>query len=89
MLNPNYKILCNDGICRKNKNLQPNQRVCINTFLHQHTNHAPKRTIKSYQNQFDVEKSDNFNVLSYRPEEYESDYYNLKKNLKLYFVVLL
>ena len=25
---PNYKILCNDGICRKNKNLQPNQRVC-------------------------------------------------------------
>ena len=25
---PNYKILCNDGICRKNKNSQPSQRVC-------------------------------------------------------------
>ena len=25
---PNYKTLCNDGICRDNKNLQPNQRVC-------------------------------------------------------------
>ena len=25
---PNYKILCNDGICRKAKTLQPNQRVC-------------------------------------------------------------
>jgi len=25
---PNYKILCNDGICRKRKNLQPSRRVC-------------------------------------------------------------
>ena len=62
----------NDNI--NDNNAQPNQRVCINTFLHQHTNHAPKRTIKSYQNQFDVEKSDNFNVLSYRPEDYDSNY---------------
>ena len=25
---PSYRILCKDGICRKSKSLQPNQRVC-------------------------------------------------------------
>ena len=31
---PSYKILCEDGICRTSKRLQPNQRVCpIGTFL--------------------------------------------------------
>ena len=25
---PSYRIICNDGICRTKKNLQPNQRVC-------------------------------------------------------------
>ena len=25
---PSYRIICDDGICRSNKNLQPNQRVC-------------------------------------------------------------
>jgi hypothetical protein len=33
----------------------------------------PKRTIQSYKRQFNMEKSDNFNVLSYRPEDYESE----------------
>ena len=46
-----------------------NQRICLDNFFHQNSNQVPKRTIKAYQNQFDVEKSDNFNVLSYRPED--------------------
>ena len=25
---PNYRLICDDGICRKKKSLQPNQRVC-------------------------------------------------------------
>ena len=39
----------------------------------------PQKTLKRYKNQYlDVEKSDNFKVLSYRPEEYESDINNPK-----------
>ena len=34
----------------------------------------PQKTLKRYKNQYlDVEKSDNFKVLSYRQDEYESD----------------
>ena len=55
-------------------NIPLNQRICLDTFLLKNSNKIPKRTIKTFQNQFDVEKSDNFNVLSYRPEDYESDY---------------
>ena len=46
-----------------------NQRICLDNFFHQNSNQVPKRTIKAYQNQFDVEKSDNFNVISNRPED--------------------
>ena len=56
------------------------QRVSLDTFLSQKLANAPKRTIKSYHKKFDVEKSDNFNVLSYRPEDYESDF--IKPNSK-------
>ena len=55
-------------------NIPLNQRICLDKFLLKNSNKIPRRTIKAYQNQFDVEKSDNFNVLSYRPEDYESDY---------------
>ena len=57
-----------------NNNTKSNQRICLDTFLRQKSNQVPKRTIKAYQNQFDVEKSDNFNVLSYRPEDSDSNY---------------
>ena len=39
----------------------------------------PKRTIKSYQKQYNIQKGDNFNMLSYRPMEYNSDNMNLNK----------
>ena len=57
---------------KNNLNSPLNQRVCLDNFFHQNSNQVPKRTIKAYQNQFDVEKSDNFNVLSYRPEDSDS-----------------
>ena len=50
-----------------------NKRICLDSISHNNNYQVPQRTIKTYQNQFDVEKSDNFNVLSYRPEDYESD----------------
>ena len=49
-----------------------NERVNLNEQLVQKYK-KPKRTIKSSKKQFNMEKSDNFNVLSYRPVEYESD----------------
>ena len=60
---------------KKDLNLKE-KRVNLNEHFNQKQNktHKPKRTIKtSKKNQFNVEKSDNFNVLSYRPKEYESD----------------
>ena len=67
-----------------NKNNTPsNQRICLDTFLRQKSNQIPKRTIKTYQNQFDVEKSDNFNVLSYRPEDYDSNYIKTDSKSKI------
>ena len=65
---------------KKDNNISLNQRVCLNNYFQKKCGQVPKRTIKSYQNQFDVEKSDNFKVLSYRPENYESD--NMKMNSK-------
>ena len=65
---------------KKDNNISLNQRVCLNNYFQKKYGQVPKRTIKSYQSQFDVEKSDNFKVLSYRPENYESD--NMKMNSK-------
>ena len=57
-----------------NSNNSPlTQRILLDNYLHKSSHQVPKRTIKAYQKQFDVEKSDNFNVLSYKPMEYESD----------------
>ena len=69
-----YNYTNTDGNNKNNNNTPLNQRVCLDSFLRQKSNQVPKRTIKTYQNQFDVEKSDNFNVLSYRPEEHDSNY---------------
>ena len=62
----------------KNNNYLNNERVNLNEQLMQKYK-KPKRTIKTYKKQFNMEKSDNFNVLSYRPLEYESDI-NVIKN---------
>ena len=67
----------------KNNNSPVNQRDYLEQFLHQKSNQLPQRTIKVYQNQFDVEKSDNFNVLSYKPEDYESNYFKTDSNSKI------
>jgi len=57
----------------KDKNINSkSERVNLNPQLMQKYK-KPKRTIKSSKKQFNMEKSDNFNVLSYRPEKYESD----------------
>ena len=69
-----YNYTNTDGNNKNNNNTPANQRVCLDTFIRQKSNQVPKRTIKTYQNQFDVEKSDNFNVLSYRPEDNDSNY---------------
>ena len=59
----------------KNKKISPsNQRIYADAdpFLNQTNKEAPRRTIESIQNQFDVERNANFKVLSYRPEDNES-----------------
>ena len=76
----NYTTTEENNNNKKDINVPSNQRICLNNYFHQKSNQVPKRTIKSYQNQFDVEKSDNFNVLSYKQEDYESD--NMKTDSK-------
>jgi len=63
-----------------------NDRVDLNKYFNikQAELHLPSRTLKKYKAQFlDVEKSDNFKVLSYRPEDYETDINKPKKNSKI------
>ena len=55
------------------KNDYNNNRVNLNEQHLIQKYKKPKRTIQSYKRQFNMEKSDNFNVLSYRPEDYESE----------------
>ena len=68
---------------KKDNNISSKERVCLDNNFYQKSSQFPKRTMKTYQNQFDVEKSDNFNVLSYRPEEYESDNVKTDTNSKI------
>ena len=63
-----------------------NDRVDLNKYFNikQAELHLPSRTLKKYKAQYlDVEKSDNFKVLSYRPEDYETDINKPKKNSKI------
>ena len=55
----------------KKTNSKENQRINIDELNTKYK--KPKRTIKSYKKQFNIQKSDNFNMLSYRPIEYDSD----------------
>ena len=58
----------------KNNKISPsNQRINVDPFLNQTYKEVPRRTIRSIQNQFDVERNDNFKVLSYRPEDNEDN----------------
>ena len=70
---------------KKDLNLKE-KRVNLNEHYNQKQNktHKPKRTIKSCKkNELNVEKSDNFNVLSYRPIQYESDINNNQDTSKI------
>jgi hypothetical protein len=55
-----------------------NKRIYLDKYMNQNDDQIPKRTIKSIRNQFDIQKRDNFNVLSYRPEDYDSDCQKIK-----------
>jgi len=62
-----------------------NQAVNLNKYFNIRESQLsiPQKTLKRYKNQYlDVEKSDNFKVLSYRPDEYESDINNPKNKSK-------
>ena len=61
------------------ENNEKNQRI-LNNFLLEKCNRVPKTTIKTYQAEFDVEKSDNFNLLSFKPQIYKFD--NRKNKIK-------
>ena len=72
----NYTALDKNSINKskdKNNNYLNNERVNLNEQQLSQNFKKPKRTIKTYKKQFNMEKSDNFNVLSYRPLELESD----------------
>ena len=80
----NYTALDKNSINKskdKNNNYLNNERVNLNEQLMQKYK-KPKRTIKTYKKEFNMEKSDNFNVLSYRPLELESDINDIKRKDK-------
>ena len=55
-----------------------NKRIYLDNYMNQKDDQIPKRTINSIRNQFNIQKRDNFNVLSYRPEDYDSDCQKIK-----------
>jgi hypothetical protein len=57
-----------------------NQRMILN-YLMQSCDKVPKRTIKQQQSEYDVEKSDNFNVISNKNKKFE--FKNHKKGGKI------
>ena len=77
---------CNDNnfsstdeeVVKKKRVGTTNKRIYLDNYMNQNDDQIPKRTIKSIRNQFDIQKRDNFNVLSYRPEDYDSDCQKIK-----------
>ena len=65
-----------DKYLNNNKIKSLNKKIYKDKLLNQTDEQIEKRRIKSIQNKFNIQKRDNFNVLSYRPEGDES---NLKK----------
>ena len=75
----------NIKFANNNKREEITQHILLGNYIKNSSHQVPKRTIKSYQNEFDIEKSDNFNVLSYKPLEYnyESDIVLYEKKSKM------
>ena len=59
------------------------QRINLNKYFNLNGTKVPKRSIKTYVNNLDVEKSDNFKVLSYRQDDYHTDYQKKEKKNKI------
>ena len=74
---------------KKNKNTNENninslnKRISLNKHLNQNNNQVPNRTIKFIQSQFDVEKSNDFKVSSYKPEDYDYISKNIEGKSKI------
>ena len=62
-----------DKYLNNNKINSLSKKIYKDKFLNQTDEQIQKRRIKSIQNEFNVQRRDNFNVLSYRPEEDESN----------------
>ena len=69
----NYTSLQGKNNNKTNQNISKENNQRTNTDEINKKTEKPQRTIKSYKKQFNVEKSDNFNMLSYRPKEYDSN----------------
>ena len=59
------------------------KRINLNKYFNLNEPKIQKRSVKTYKNQLDVEKSDNFKVLSYKQEDYISDYPKQEKKNKI------
>jgi hypothetical protein len=79
------KISCSNPNLKRKKKLikgfenktghNTNQKINLNKYFNITEAQLPKKSLKKYQCQYlDVENRDNFRVLSYRPEDYETDY---------------
>ena len=79
------KISCSNPNLKRKKKLikgfenktghNTNQNINLNKYFNITEAQLPKKSLKKYQCQYlDVENRDNFRVLSYRPEDYETDY---------------
>ena len=52
-----------------------NPKINLNKYFNISEEPLPQKSLRKYQDQYlDVENRDNFRVLSYRPEDYETDY---------------
>ena len=79
--NFNYTALKRKSANQSKKKTNNKDNQIINIDELDTKDKKPKRTIKSYKKQFNIQKGDNFNVLSYTPNEYDSDI-NLNLNNK-------
>ena len=62
-----------------------NQNVNLNKYFNLNESNVPKKSLKVFKNKYlDVEKSDNFNVLSYKQEDSEKDTNKQSKKSKLF-----
>ena len=54
------------------------KRIYLDRYLNKTNNKVSKKMINSIQNKFDIERSENFKVLSNKPDDYESDNMKMK-----------